>query len=117
MSHPLADSDLEVTPEHAAGALADGSAEVIDVREPYEREAGRIAGTRHIELESLASNAGTIDRERPVIFHCRVGSRSLMAAQAFRRAGYDAYSMAGGLERWAGEGRPLEPEDGRVADH
>jgi hydroxyacylglutathione hydrolase/adenylyltransferase/sulfurtransferase len=117
MSHPLADSDLEVTPEHTADALADGSAEVIDVREPYEREAGHIAGSRHIELEHLASNAGTIDRERPVIFHCRLGSRSLMAAQAFRRAGYDAYSMAGGLERWAGEGRPLEPEAGHVADH
>jgi len=117
MSHPLADFDLEVTPEHTAGALAESRAEVIDVREPYEREAGHIAGTRHIELERLASNAGTIDRERPVIFHCRVGSRSLMAAQAFRRAGYDAYSMAGGLERWAGEGRPLEPEDGHIADH
>jgi rhodanese-related sulfurtransferase len=117
MSHPLADSGLEVTPEHTADALADGSADVIDVREPYEREAGHIAGSRHIELEHLASNAGTIDRERPVIFHCRLGSRSLMAAQAFRRAGYDAYSMAGGLERWAGEGRPLEPEDGHVADH
>ncbi len=117
MSHPLADSSLEVTPEHAASALADDSAEVIDVREPYEREAGHIAGSRHIELERLASNAGTIDRERPVIFHCRLGSRSLMAAQAFRRAGYDAYSMAGGLDRWADEGRPLVPEDGHVADH
>ena len=25
--------------------------------------------------------------------------------------------MAGGLERWAQEGRPLEPEDGTVAPH
>ena len=40
-----------------------------------------------------------------------------MAADAFRRAGYDAYSMAGGLERWAEEGRPLEPEGGHVAAH
>ena len=117
MSHPLADSDLEVSPEQTATAMADGSAEVIDVREPYEHEAGHIAGARHVELEHLASNTETIDRERPVIFHCRLGSRSLMAAQAFRRAGYDAYSMAGGIERWAGEGRPLEPEGGHVADH
>jgi rhodanese-related sulfurtransferase len=116
MTHPLG-TDLEVTPEHTARALADGDAEVIDVREPYEREAGHIAGTRHIELEQLVSSTGAIDRERPVIFQCRSGSRSLMAAQAFRDAGYDAYSMAGGLQRWAVEGRPLEPEDGRVADH
>jgi rhodanese-related sulfurtransferase len=117
MPHPLADTDLEVSTDHTARALADDSAQVVDVREPYEREAGRVAGTRHIELEQLAANAESIDRERPVIFYCRVGSRSLMAAQAFRRAGYDAHSMAGGLARWAGEGRPLEPEDGHVADH
>ena len=40
-----------------------------------------------------------------------------MAAQAFRASGYEAYSMTGGLRRWADEGRPLAPEGGRVADH
>jgi hydroxyacylglutathione hydrolase/adenylyltransferase/sulfurtransferase len=40
-----------------------------------------------------------------------------MAAQAFRAAGYEAYSMTGGLARWASEGRPLAPRDGRVAEH
>jgi hydroxyacylglutathione hydrolase/adenylyltransferase/sulfurtransferase len=117
MAHPLDDPEIEVTTEHTATALADGTAQIVDVREAYEREAGHIAGSRHIELEHLASQAQTIDREQPVIFHCRLGSRSLMAAQAFRRAGYDAWSMAGGLERWAQEGRALAPTDGHVADH
>jgi rhodanese-related sulfurtransferase len=117
MTHPLADAEIEVTPEQAAEALAGGNAQLIDVRETYEWEAGRIAGTRHIELERLASEAETIDRERPVIFTCRLGSRSLMAAQAFRRAGFDAYSLAGGLSAWDAEGRPLEPQDGHVAEH
>jgi rhodanese-related sulfurtransferase len=117
MTHPLTGRDLEVTTEHTARALADEAAEVIDVREPHERDAGHVAGTRHIELEQLASEAPSIERERPVIFLCRVGSRSLMAAQAFRRAGYEAYSMAGGVLQWAGEGRPLTPKDGYVADH
>ena len=40
-----------------------------------------------------------------------------MAANAFRRAGWDAHSMDGGLEEWAGRGLPLEPEGGHVADH
>jgi rhodanese-related sulfurtransferase len=117
MAHPLDDPELEVTTEHTAVALTDDGAQIIDVRESYEREAGHIAGTRHIELERLASQAATIDQERPVIFYCRLGSRSLMAAQAFRRAGYDAWSMAGGLSRWADEGRPLDPETGEVANH
>jgi rhodanese-related sulfurtransferase len=117
MSDPSAAADLEVSTEHTAQALAEGDAQVVDVREPYEREAGHVAGTQHVELTQLASAAETLDRDRPVIFQCRVGGRSLMAAQAFRRAGFDAYSMAGGLEQWAGEGRPLEPADGHVADH
>jgi rhodanese-related sulfurtransferase len=99
---------LEVSVEHTAVAMADGSAQVIDVREDYERAAGRIAGSRHIALGALAAEAESIDRERPVIFHCHVGSRSLMAAQAFREAGFDAYSMAGGIERWEQEGRPVQ---------
>ncbi len=108
---------IEVTPEQTQAALADGNAQVVDVREPYEWEAGRIEGAVHIELERLASRAQTIDTDRPVIFHCRLGARSAMAAQAFRGIGIDAYSMAGGLQRWADEGRPLIPEGGVVADH
>lgn len=109
--------DIEVSPEQTAKALADGSAQVIDVREQYEWDAGRIPGTIHIELERLASNASSIANDKPVIFHCRLGARSAMAAQAFRASGYDAYSMAGGIQLWDDQRRPLEPEDGVVADH
>jgi rhodanese-related sulfurtransferase len=111
------DPEIEVTPEHTEGALADGSAQVVDVREPYEREAGYIPGSVHIGLQDLAAQAQTLDRERPVIFTCRTGARSLMAAQAFRQAGFDAWSMAGGLELWVAEGREIEPADGQVAPH
>ena len=95
----------------------DGELQVVDVREPYEREAGHIAGTAHIPMVELTARAGEIDRERPVVFYCRVGARSDMAAQAFRASGYRALSMSGGLVRWAQEDRPLSPEDGRVAEH
>jgi len=95
----------------------DPAPQVIDVRELYEREAGHITRTRHIELNNLTAEAATVQRERPVIFYCRVGARSSMAAQAFRASGYEAYSMQGGLRRWAEEGRQLEPEGGAVADH
>lgn len=91
--------------------------QLVDVREPYEHAAGRIAGARHIEVSRLAEEAGRLDPARPVCFYCRVGGRSWMAATAFRRAGLDAYSMAGGLEAWAQRGLPLEPSDGYVADH
>ena len=110
--------ELELDPGQIAGSLGGASApQLIDVREPYEREAGHIPGSRHIELQELPSAAASVERERPVVFYCRVGNRSLMAAQAFRASGYEAYSMRGGLARWADEGHPLTPQDGYVAEH
>jgi rhodanese-related sulfurtransferase len=111
-------SEIDVDPQRVADWLTEDPAlQVIDVREPYEREAGHIEGTVHIELLRLSSVADTLDREHPVVFYCRVGSRSEMAAQAFRAAGFNAHSMRGGLKRWAQEGRPLSPEGGYVAEH
>jgi rhodanese-related sulfurtransferase len=111
-------TQIDLDPEQVQSWLTeDPGLQVIDVRESYEREAGHINGTRHVELVKLSSEAATVERERPVVFYCRVGSRSGMAAQAFRASGFEAYSMRGGLERWAQEGRPLSPEDGYVADH
>ena len=53
--------DIEVSPQRAGELLAEGVT-VIDVREGYERDAGYIDGTRHIELERLAGQADTIDQ-------------------------------------------------------
>jgi rhodanese-related sulfurtransferase len=111
-------AEIAIDPQRVADWLADDPAlQLIDVREPYEREAGHIAGTRHIELNKLSAEAASLAQERPVVFYCRVGARSTMAAQALRAAGFDAYSMQGGLLRWAGEGRALAPDGGYVADH
>ena len=109
-------AEIEISPQRAAELLAEG-ATVIDVRETYEREAGYIEGTRHIELERLASSAEEIDRTRPVVFQCRLGARSAMAASAFRVAGYDAYTLTGGLQAWVDAGLPIAPDNGYVADH
>jgi rhodanese-related sulfurtransferase len=106
----------EYTPAQVAKLHARGEVQLIDVRQPYEHEAGRISGDRLIELGQLTAQAETIERDRPVIFYCRTGSRSAMATSAFRGAGYDAYNMAGGLKDWAADGLPLEPDGGYVAD-
>lgn len=105
---------FELAPEAAAELVAAEDAELIDVREPYEREAGHIPGSRHIELGALAGAADELPIDRPLVFQCRVGARSAMAAFAFRRAGYDAHNLNGGIVAWAERGLPLE---GRIADH
>lgn len=121
MSEPAlsdASAEIELDPAAVGERLQrEPDLQLIDVREPYEHEAGHIPGDRHIELVALSSQAATLAPERAVVFYCRSGARSLMAAQAFRASGLEAYSMAGGLLRWAQEGRTLAPEGGHVADH
>jgi rhodanese-related sulfurtransferase len=105
----------DYTPQQVAELHERGEIELIDVRQPEEREAGRIPGDRFIELAQLAAQADTIERDRPVVFYCRSGSRSAMATEAFRGAGFDAHNMLGGLLEWDAAGLPLDPPDGYVA--
>jgi rhodanese-related sulfurtransferase len=112
------DLPFDITPARAAELLAEGAIQLIDVREPYEREAGYVEGSRWISLSELTAAAPTIDPQRPVVFVCRVGGRSSMAAWSFARAGYDAHNLEGGMVAWAERGLPIAPEGGgHVADH
>jgi rhodanese-related sulfurtransferase len=106
---------ISLQPERVAEMAQAGEAQLIDVRRAYEWEAGRIEGARHVEMNDLTAYAEEIDRERPVVFYCRSGSRSGMAAEAFHQAGYDAHNMEGGLSAWSERGLPLDPPDGEVA--
>jgi rhodanese-related sulfurtransferase len=105
----------DYTPQQVADLIERGEIQLIDVRQPEEHDAGRIAGDRLVVLSDLGGEADSIDRDRPVVFYCRSGSRSAMAAEAFRGAGFDAHNMLGGLVEWDAAGLPLEPEDGYVA--
>jgi len=111
------ETERDLSPEKVAELLEQDEAQLVDVREPYEWEAGRIAGALHIELEHLASRSGEIDKDKPVVFQCRMGRRSAMATEAFRASGYDAYNLAGGIQAWVEKGLPIEPDGGEVADH
>ena len=106
----------DYSPRQVFELMRDGEEiQLIDVRQPEEHEAGRIAGDRLVELSQLAVALDTIDRDAPVVFYCRSGSRSAMAAEAFRGAGFDAHNMAGGLLEWTSAGLPLDPAEGYVA--
>ena len=114
---PFDDPAHDLTPQQVDEMLERGEIDLIDVREPYEWDAGRIPRARHIELERLASRAETVPQDRKVVFMCRLGIRSAMAMQAFRASGWDAYNLKGGIQAWADTGLPLEPSDGHVAEH
>ncbi|MEX2252890.1 MAG: rhodanese-like domain-containing protein [Thermoleophilaceae bacterium] len=113
----MADEEtFELSPGEAAELIESG-AELVDVRTPEEYEAGHIEGSRHIPLETLTAEAETLPDGKPVVFVCRVGNRSGMAAAAMQASGRDARNLAGGLVAWAEDERALEPADGEVIEH
>ena len=86
---------------------------VVDVREPYEWQAGKIDGAIHIPLNALMSGAGSeLDQGRPMVMVCRVGNRSELATLMMQARGFEAYNLEGGMDAWAREGLPFTAEDG-----
>jgi rhodanese-related sulfurtransferase len=109
------DTQLELSPGEAAEKVAEG-AQLIDVRQDYEWEAGHIDGAVHIPLEQLPASVDSIDRDRPIVFQCRSGVRSALATQVFRDSGYEAFNLSGGLLAWIESDRGILPAEGVVAD-
>ena len=97
----------------AEGLETAGDVQLVDVRTTEERDAGRIpSDTAHIPFEELLARAGELDKERPVVFYCRVGERSAAAADAFAASGFDASSLAGGIVAWEESGKAVEGDIG-----
>jgi rhodanese-related sulfurtransferase len=79
-------------------------AQLIDVREPHEYEAGHILGARNIPLSQLKMRIKEIRPDQPVYLYCQNGIRSGRAAQVLRRKGYkDLYHLKGGFKTWTGK--------------
>ncbi len=117
-SRPVNDSELastDLAPDEAEAKVAAG-AQLIDIRQPNEWEAGHIGGSVHIPLEQMPARAGGLDRDREIVLACRSGSRSAFATAALREAGFEAFNLGGGLRAWVEAGKRIEPADGTVAD-
>jgi rhodanese-related sulfurtransferase len=98
-----------ITPDAAARLLRDGSATLVDVREPDEHARERIPGARNLPLSRLEEMEQMVPPARPVLFHCRSGARTRdnaarLAAKAGLRA---AYVVEGGLDAWKRAGLPV----------
>jgi rhodanese-related sulfurtransferase len=100
------------TPNGLSHRLAE--VQVVDCREPYEWEGGRIEGSVHLPLNDLMAGAGDdqLTQDRPVVVVCRVGNRSELGAIMLQARGYDAHNLEGGLEAWERDGLPLTTPDG-----
>lgn len=102
--------DLEVSPRQAAEMLrSDDPPRLLDVRNQWEHDISRIEGDVLIPLDTLVRRLGEFDRNERLIVYCHHGSRSLTAVHYLTEEGFDAVSMAGGIDRWSAEVDPSIP--------
>ncbi|MFB6465840.1 rhodanese-like domain-containing protein [Cytobacillus sp. Hz8] len=79
-------------------------AQLIDVREPNEFDAGHILGARNIPLSQMKMRLKEIRPDKPVYLYCQSGVRSGRAAQFLYRRGYkDLSHLKGGFKNWTGK--------------
>ncbi|CAI2003864.1 thiosulfate sulfurtransferase GlpE [Serratia proteamaculans] len=88
--------------EQAYSRWKDGSAALVDIRDPQSFEAGHTPGAFHLTNASLQTFMQQNDFERPVMVMCYHGNSSRSAAQYLLHQGFDTvYSIDGGFEAWA----------------
>lgn len=79
-------------------------AQLIDVRETKEFEAGHILGARNIPSTQLRQRYKEIRPDLPVYLYCQNSGRSARAALFLKKKGYNQlYQLQGGFKTWTGK--------------
>ena len=73
---------------------------LVDVREPFEREAFSIGGI-HIPLGEIMQRREELRSEQPVIIYCEKGIRSGIVIQRLEGLGFsNLVNLEGGMTAW-----------------
>ncbi|MEV0075149.1 pyridoxal-phosphate dependent enzyme [Nocardia neocaledoniensis] len=108
---PDASTAPTLTPAELAELDRTGRPTVVDTRGAMAYRVGHVPGALNIRddhLDEMLTQGMPFPRSRPLVFVCPVGEASLRFAALAHRAGYDAYSLAGGIVAWRDAGCPLE---------
>ena len=96
--HPASIAEIDAS---QIDAEVDGGAFLLDVRRAAEiADRGHIPGSYNIAYERLFERLAEVPKDRPVVIHCRSGTRSAYAAGLLDRMGYTAMNVAGGFDAW-----------------
>lgn len=108
---PEAEEDLarlRLVDARSAKRLADGGAQLLDVRERSEYEAGHAPGAVCIPYQELDRRAGELPRGRELVVYCASGVRSSLAASLLERRGLRIANVRGGFNAWLGADLPID---------
>lgn len=82
-------------------------AQLIDVREQDEWDAGHAPTAQHLPASELIARLGELPEDGDLYLICRTGGRSAQAAMWLNHNGYDAISVRGGMDEWFEAGLPI----------
>lgn len=93
---------MQVSPTELNEEIAQGKDQILlDVREPFEVEAGAIPGITNIPLGMLPMRQGELDKNAEIVTICKLGGRSTKAAEFLTEAGFsNVRNMTGGVTAW-----------------
>ncbi|MGB4921449.1 MAG: rhodanese-like domain-containing protein [Enterococcus aquimarinus] len=79
-------------------------AQVIDVREKNEFDAGHILGARNIPYTTFAQSMAGIRKDVPIYLYDNTTTLSVRAAHKLRKNGYqDIFILKKGYQEWSGK--------------
>jgi len=100
----------QISPAELAAWLADKSREaplLLDVREPWEHDKARIAGSQLVPMGQIQARLAELDDEREVVAICHHGGRSMQVATFLEKNGFSrVHNLAGGIDAWS---RTVDP--------
>lgn len=102
------DAISDISPRQLADRIARGDdIQLIDVREKWEWDISRLPGAKLIPLGNLSDAAISLDKNRETVLYCKVGVRSLHAAEELADLGFTRLTnLSGGIIRWSQEVDP-----------
>ncbi|MFG3451713.1 MULTISPECIES: thiosulfate sulfurtransferase GlpE [Pseudomonadaceae] len=101
-----------ITPEQAQALRSEGGV-IVDIRDPQSYASGHIAGSTHLDNQSLPDFIAGADLDHPLVVTCYHGHSSQSAAAYLANQGFsDVYSLDGGFELW----RQTFPQDVETSD-
>jgi rhodanese-related sulfurtransferase len=89
-------------------ALATGSVDLIDIREPDEYASGHIAGARNLPMSKLDPKTLAQPHDKPIVLMCRSGRRTSATLSAALEAGAtNIVHYPGAILDWTSAGKPV----------
>lgn len=93
-----------ITPAQLKKKLEAGEKlELVDVREDYEVQQGKVPGAKHIPMAEIPANLSYFDKNKEYIFICRSSRRSGNVCLYMQEQGYKVCNMIGGMLEWKGK--------------